>query len=105
MTKFDELSGILTGTKHDDFFQATFSGDKNQTSSELAEGLSTNAPTSRRIPTVIWKIWIPNVHYNSLDEISFVPFTEGKIKKDGYLLFYFYKAPSDVRKYISVLYV
>ena len=34
---------------------------------------STNAPTSRRIPTVLWKIWIPNVHDKSLNEIHFVP--------------------------------
>ena len=27
LTKFDELTGILTGIGHDDFFQATFSDD------------------------------------------------------------------------------
>ena len=27
LTKFDELTGILTGIGHDDFFQATFSED------------------------------------------------------------------------------
>ena len=40
MTKFEELTGILTDTGHDDFFQATPSEDQIPTSSELAEGLS-----------------------------------------------------------------
>ena len=50
---------------------------------------STNAPTSRRIPTVIWKLWIPSVHCKSLNEIHYVPSNEGQVRRDGYLLFYF----------------
>ena len=50
---------------------------------------STNAPTSRRIPTVMWKLWIPSVHCKSLNEIHYVPFNEGQVRRDGYLLFYF----------------
>ena len=53
------------------------------------EFFSTNASTSCRIPTVMWKIWFPNVHYKSLNEIHYVPSNEGKIRTDGYLLSYF----------------
>ena len=53
------------------------------------EVFSTNASTSCRIPTVMWKIWFPNVHYKSLNEIHYVPSNEGKIRTDGYLLSYF----------------
>ena len=53
LTKFDELNDILTDAGQDDFFQATYSEDQIPTSSELAEGLSTNVPASSRIPTVI----------------------------------------------------
>ena len=53
LTKFDELTDILTDVGKDDFFQATYSDDQIPTSPELAEGLSTNVPASSRIPTVI----------------------------------------------------
>ena len=53
LTKFDELTDILTDAGQDDFFQATYSEDQIPTSSELAEGLSTNVPASSIIPTVI----------------------------------------------------
>ena len=95
LTKFDELTDILTDAGKDDFFQATYSDDQIPTSSELAEGLSTNVPASSRIPTVIWKIRIPNVHYKSVNELHYVPSNEGKIRRDGYLLSYFWRAPSD----------
>ena len=95
LTKFDELTDILTDAGQDDFFQATYSEDQIPTSSELAEGLSTNVPASSRIPTVIWKIRIPNVYYKSVNELHYVPSNEGKIRRDGYLLSYFWRAPSD----------
>ena len=91
LTKFDELTDILTDAGKDDFFQATYSDDQIPTSSELAEGLSTNVPASSRIPTVIWKIRIPNVHYKSVNELHYVPSNEGKIRRDGYLLSYFWR--------------
>ena len=95
LTKFDELTDILTDAGKDDFFQATYSDDQIPTSSELAEGLSTNVPASSRIPTVIWKIRIPNVYYKSVNELHYAPSNEGKIRRDGYLLSYFWRAPSD----------
>ena len=91
LTKFDELTDILTDAGKDDFFQATYSDDQIPTSSELAEGLSTNVPASSRIPTVIWKIRIPNVYYKSVNELHYVPSNEGKIRRDGYLLSYFWR--------------
>ena len=81
MTKFDELTDILTDAGQGDFFQATYSEDQIPTSSELAEGLSTNVPASSRIPTVIWKIRIPNVYYKSVNELHYVPSNEGKIRR------------------------
>ena len=81
LTKFDELTDILTDAGQDDFFQATYSEDQIPTSSELAEGLSTNVPASSRIPTVIWKIRIPNVYYKSVNELHYVPSNEGKIRR------------------------
>ena len=53
LTKFDELTDILTDAGKDDFFQATYSDDQIPSSPELAEGLSTNVPAFSRIPTVI----------------------------------------------------
>ena len=38
---------------------------------------------------------IPNVHYKSVNELHYVPSNEGKIRRDRYLLSYFWRAPSD----------
>ena len=81
LTKFDELTDILTDAGKDDFFQATYSDDQIPTSSELAEGLSTNVPASSRIPTVIWKIRIPNVYYKSVKGPSLCSFQWRKDKE------------------------
>ena len=66
---------------------------------------STNASTSCRIPTVMWKIWFPNVHYKSLNEIHYVPSNEGKIRTEDICYPIFKAAASNLRKCISVLFV
>ena len=78
---------ISTGTgRDDDFFQTTFSSVP--TSSELAEGLSTSAPTSRGI-SIVMNFECP---WQNLKWIHLVRSSKGKIRSDGYLLSYFWSA-------------